>query len=136
MCLFSHLQVFICDNRPFIDSISPFVARKDVQGKLLSLLAPCPFYDFSEWISNKFPKFYLMGRIQDFAKGPLGKFRSVCTACGSPHASLHFSGGPHLTGERAEDPAKSWSFLAPKTCTTPVFANGHLYHAAADFFTS
>ena len=87
---FSHLQVFICDNRPFIDSISPFVARKDVQGKLLSLLAPCPFYDFSEWISKEFPKFYWMGRIMDFAKGPLGNLRGGCTTYGPPtNVSFH-----------------------------------------------
>jgi hypothetical protein len=83
MSTFSHLQTFICDNRPFIDSISPFVARKDIQGKFLSLLAPCPLYNFSHWIEKDFPKFHLSKRLQELAQGPLGQMQFNLTGHGS-----------------------------------------------------
>ena len=69
------------ENRPHIDSISPFVARKDVQGQLLSILAPCPFYNFHDWLEDKYPRLLVKDLLLKTLRGPLVNIEQTIRPC-------------------------------------------------------
>ena len=70
------------ENRPHIDSLSPFIARKDVQGQLLSVLAPCPFYNFHDWLEEKHPGLLVKDLLKKALHGPLVNIDSTIKPCG------------------------------------------------------